>query len=53
MKQNYLITLLVMGSHTPQYAEAIKMHEEGIFDRYMAKVSEKERADAEFDLFHQ
>jgi hypothetical protein len=23
------------------------------FDRYMAKVSEKERADAEFDAFHQ
>lgn len=52
MKQNYLITLLVMGSQSPQYVDAIKMYEEGIFDRYMAKISEKERAEAEFDMFH-
>ena len=53
MKRSYLITLLIMGSQSSQYAEALKMHEEGIFDRYMAKVSEKERVEAEFDIFHQ
>ena len=43
-----LLALLALAINDPGYAQAGKV--EGIFDRFMKKVGEKERMEAEFDV---
>ena len=45
-----LIALLALAIGDPQYAKAVKI--EGIFDRFVKKLGEKERMEAEFDVQH-
>jgi hypothetical protein len=45
-----LLALLVLAINDPSYAQATKV--EGIFDRFMKKVDEKEEAAAAFDVMH-
>lgn len=45
-----LLALLALAINDPDYAQAGKV--EGIFDRFMKKVDEKERLEAEYDVQH-
>jgi hypothetical protein len=45
-----LLALLVLAISDAQYAKAVKV--EGIFDRFVKKIDEKERMEAEFDVQH-
>jgi hypothetical protein len=45
-----LLALLVLCISDPQYAKAVEV--EGIFDRFVKKIDEKERMEAEFDVQH-
>ena len=49
MKYNKLITLALLVSSTQQ----IQLENQGIFDRFVQKMSEKERAEAEAEAIHQ
>ena len=45
-----LLALLSLSISDPSYATAVKV--EGIFDRYMKKIDEKQQLEAEFDVMH-
>ena len=49
MKYNKLITLAVLVSSSQQ----IQVDNQGIFDRFVKKMSEKERAESEAEAIHQ
>jgi len=51
MKQ-YLVALLVLGISSSQYVQALKAHEQGIFDKMVVKLTEKDRMAAEFEVEH-
>jgi hypothetical protein len=45
-----LLALLSLAINDPSYVSAIEV--EGIMDRFLKKVDEKERLEAEFDVQH-
>lgn len=45
-----LLALLVLGISDPNYARAHRV--QGIFDRFVKKMDEKERIEAEFEVEH-
>lgn len=45
-----LLALLSLIISDASYATAVKV--EGIFDRYMKKIDEKQQLEAEFDVMH-
>ena len=45
-----LLALLALSINDAQYAEAHKV--QGIFDRFVKKIDEKERMEAEFEVEH-
>jgi hypothetical protein len=45
-----LLALLTLAIVDPRYAQATKA--QGIFDRFMKKIDEKERMEAEFEVEH-
>ena len=48
--KHQLLALLALAINDPHYAQAVE--QAGIFDRFMKKVDEKDRLEAEFEVEH-